>query len=192
MQFPFDSPQKTKWSNLPSPMFQRNGMRLDDLTPPQRAAVMKLLTRALSADGYQKVVDIMHGDEVLKRNSGGRGGPAFGQDEYYLAYPRHAVDDHAVDAAVRRASSRDQPDDGRQPGDDDAEPAGGAAGDVHVGGRTVRPLGDENDKGFALINALDDEAARPGDPQLSRRRSRAGRQARTARRFSRKASARRR
>ena len=87
LQFSFDSPQKAKWSNLPSPMFQRFGIRLADLTPPQRDAVMKLLTVALSAEGYQKVIDIMRGDEMLKRRSGGgRGGPAFGQDEYYLAY----------------------------------------------------------------------------------------------------------
>ena len=41
-----------------------------------------------------------------------------------------------------------------------------------IEGRTIRPLGKENDKAFALINALDAQAARPGDPELSRRRSR--------------------
>lgn len=86
LQFPFDSAQKARWSNLPSPMFVRNGIRLTDLTPPQRDAVLKLLTVALSADGYQKVLDIMRGDEVSKRNAAGRGGPTFGQDEFYLAY----------------------------------------------------------------------------------------------------------
>src|SRR4029077_3741882 len=50
-QFPFDSPQKSKWSNLPGPMFQRNGVRLADLTAIQRDAVMKLLSVALSRDG---------------------------------------------------------------------------------------------------------------------------------------------
>src|SRR4051812_26098898 len=39
VQFPFDGPQKTRWSNLPGPMFQRRGLRLADVTPPQRAAV---------------------------------------------------------------------------------------------------------------------------------------------------------
>ena len=79
LQFPFDSPQKGRWSNLPSPMFQRFGIRLTDLTPPQRDAVMRLLSVALSTEGYQKVVDIMRGDEILKRNSGGRSGPAAGR-----------------------------------------------------------------------------------------------------------------
>ena len=32
VQFPFDSSQKTRWSNLPSPMFQRTGLRMADLT----------------------------------------------------------------------------------------------------------------------------------------------------------------
>ena len=95
VQFPFDGPQKTRWSNLPSPMFQREGLRLADLTQPQRAAVMTLLSTALSPDGYRKVTEIMRGDEVLKTNQaargagrgGGRGvGPAFGEAEYYLAF----------------------------------------------------------------------------------------------------------
>src|SRR5437762_818530 len=101
VQFPFDGPQKTRWSNLPSPMFQRTGLRLGDLTAPQRAAVMALLSTALSQAGYRKVVDIMRGDEVLRtaqaspptgaRGGRGRGreaagGPNFGEDEYYLAF----------------------------------------------------------------------------------------------------------
>jgi hypothetical protein len=79
LQFPFDGPQKTRWSNLPSPMFERRGLLLADLTPAQRAAVTTLLTAALSRDGYRKVTEIMHGDEVLKKADGGggrgRGGP---------------------------------------------------------------------------------------------------------------------
>src|SRR5215203_2346764 len=66
VQFPFDGPQKTRWSNLPSPMFERQGVKLADLTPPQRTAVTNLLTVALSTDGYRKVTEIMKGDEVLK------------------------------------------------------------------------------------------------------------------------------
>ena len=97
LQFRFDDQeQRPRWSNLPSPMFERKGIRLGDLTPPQRAAVTNLLQTAFSADGYRKVTEIMRGDEVLRTNGGGRGGggrgpggrggPAFGQDEYYLAF----------------------------------------------------------------------------------------------------------
>src|ERR1700733_5146955 len=56
-QFPFDGPQKARWSNLPSPMFQRTGLRMGDLTSAQRAAVMTLLSGALSRDGYRKVTE---------------------------------------------------------------------------------------------------------------------------------------
>lgn len=101
IQFPFDSSQRSKWSNLPSPMFQRNGVRMADLTQPQRAAVTGLLSVALSSDGYRKVLDIMRGDEVLRKTQasgggggggrgrggvGGGGGAAFGEDEYYLSF----------------------------------------------------------------------------------------------------------
>ena len=103
VQFPFEGPQKTRWSNLPSPMFQREGLRVGDLTPAQRTSVNTLLSTALSADGYRKVLDIMRGDEVLRKAQtagrsgaagGGRGGGGarggggvrFGEDEYYLAF----------------------------------------------------------------------------------------------------------
>jgi hypothetical protein len=77
VQFPLEGPQTTRWSNLPSPMFQRDGLKLGDLTAPQKAAAMNLLTVALSRDGYRKVTEIMKGDEVLRTGAGGRGGKAF-------------------------------------------------------------------------------------------------------------------
>src|SRR5215813_3988194 len=68
VQFPFEGPQTTRWSNLPSPMFHREGLRLADVTPAKRAGVMTLLAAALSRDGYRKVTEIMRGDEVLRNN----------------------------------------------------------------------------------------------------------------------------
>src|SRR5262245_2403357 len=41
--FPFDSPQKKNWSNLPSGIFQRNSLRLGDMTDAQRKAAMGLM-----------------------------------------------------------------------------------------------------------------------------------------------------
>jgi hypothetical protein len=180
IQFPFDSPQKSRWSNLPSPMFQRNGVRLADLNASQRAAVMTLLSTALSTDGYRKVGDIMRGDEVLRINPalgarrggpppadggpGGRGprggaggpggGPAFGQDQYYLAFvgtPSTTAPwmlqfgGHHLAINLTMAGS----DATMAPSLPAAQPA-----TYTVEGRTVRPLGNENDKAFALINAL--------------------------------------
>ena len=71
-------------------MFQRDGIRLADVTPAQRAAVDALLATALSKDGYRKVREIMLADGVLGKGQGGRGGrgggPRFAEDEYFLAF----------------------------------------------------------------------------------------------------------
>jgi Protein of unknown function (DUF3500) len=156
VQFPFDSPQKSRWSNLPTGMFKREGVRMGDLTPAQRAAAVALLSTALSPDGYRKVREIMHGDEVLRTGAGGGGGRVtFGEDEYYLAF----VGVPSVSApwmlqfgghhlAINMTLA------GRQatlaPSHTAAQPAS-----YSWEGRTVRPLGDENDRAFALMAALD-------------------------------------
>ena len=176
LQFPFAGPQRTKWSNLPSGIFRREGLRLGDLSAAQRSAVMNLLAAALSPAGYRKVVDIMRGDEVLRRNQStgggrnaapnagrGRGGPAgpgggvtFGDDEYYLAFlgtPSVTVPwmlqfgGHHLAINLTLAGSQAA----MVPSLPAAQPA-----TYTFEGRTVRPLGNENDKAFALINALDD------------------------------------
>jgi len=161
LQFPFDSPQKTRWSNLPSPMFKREGIRVGELTQPQRAAVTALLTAALSADGFRKVTEIMRGDEVLRTGQGGRGrggaggGPAFGLDEYYVAFLgtpsttspwmlQFGGHHLAINLTMAGAQSSMTP----------SLPAAQPAAFTWEG-REIRPLGKENDKAFALVNALD-------------------------------------
>lgn len=163
--FGFDSPQRTGWSNLPSGIFERHGLRFGDLTPRQRDAALKLVAAALSREGYQKVTDIMNGDEVLKNKGGGRtggrqgapgrgGGVRFGLDEYYLAllgapsasapwmiqFGGHHL---AINVTVVGPNSV------MTPSLPAAQPA-----KYTLNGQTIRPLGRENDKGFALINAL--------------------------------------
>ena len=182
VQYPVDGPQKARWSNLPSPMFQRTGLRMGDITPPQRAAVMSLLSIALSRDGYRKVTEIMRGDEVLRKtagsgpprrgpNGGGaapnRGGQAgergrgpgggviFGEDEYYLAFVgtpsvttpwmlQFGGHHLAINLTLLGSQAT------LAPSLPAAQPA-----TYTFEGQTIRPLGRENDKGFALINALD-------------------------------------
>jgi hypothetical protein len=177
--FGFTSSQRTGWSNLPSGIFQRNGLRLGDLTPQQRAAALALVAAALSREGYEKVTNIMNGDEVLKSSGGGRtggrpgppppgggrgaprggggrggGGLVFGMDEYYIAllgapststpwmlqFGGHHL---AINVTVVGPNSV------LTPSLPAAQPA-----TYTLNGQTIRPLGDENDKGFALINAL--------------------------------------
>jgi hypothetical protein len=144
-------------------MFQREGLRLGDLTPAQRAAVTTLLSTAFSRDGHRKVTDIMIGDEVLRKaqaggrpGAGGGGGVRFGEDEYYLAFlgtPSVTAPwmlqfgGHHLAINLTMAGSQAT----MAPSLPAAQPA-----TYTFEGRTVRPLGNENDKAFALINALND------------------------------------
>ena len=190
VQFPFEGPQKVRWSNFPTGIFKREGLRMGDLTPAQRAAVMNLLQVALSADGYRKVTEIIRGDEMLRTADGGRGprggaagggppgggppgggapggrgrggpgggGPNFGEAEYYLAFlgtpsttsswmlqfGGHHLAINLTLAGAQASMTPSLP---------AAQPA-----TYTFEGREIRPLGHENDKGFALINALDETA----------------------------------
>jgi hypothetical protein len=169
--FGFTSSQRTGWSNLPTGIFQRNGLRFGDMTSRQREAALALVAAALSREGYQKVTDIMNGDEVLKNAGGGRtggrqggagtaaagrrgGGVRFGLDEYYIAllgtpsataawmiqFGGHHL---AINVTVVGPNTVMTP----------SLPAAQPAKYI-LNGQTIRPLGRENDKGFALINAL--------------------------------------
>jgi hypothetical protein len=193
VQFAFnDEAQRRRWSNLPSPMFQRVGLKLGDLNPTQRAAVMTLLQTALSANGYRKVTEIMRGDEVLKstdgrglgpgagnapgvqgrrgqgadpaqgargggRGPGGPGGsPAFGEDQYYLAFlgapsatapwmlqfGGHHLALNLTFAGARASDTPSLP---------CAQPA-----TYTFEGREIRPLGRESDRAFELVNGLNE------------------------------------
>ena len=170
VQFPFEGPQKARWSNLPSGIFQREGLRIADLTSTQRDAIRTLLTTALSRQGYEKVEAIMQGDEVLRQGEsangpgggrrGGRpGGPGggvnFGKDQYFLAFlgtPSTTqpwmlqFGGHHLAINLTMGGSQAS----MTPSLPAAQPA-----TYTIEGRTVRPLGAENDKAFALINALD-------------------------------------
>ena len=162
--FAFNGPQRTGWSNLPSGIFQRKGLRFGDLTMAQRNAALALVAAALSRDGYKKVTDIMNGDEVLKNAGGGRtggrqgtGGVRFGLDEYYIAllgepsatapwmlqFGGHHL---AINVTFVGADNVMTP----------SLPATQPAKYI-LNGQTVRPLGRENDKAFALMNALTPE-----------------------------------
>jgi hypothetical protein len=78
-----DDKQRARWSNFPTGFIPRGGINLRSMTPVQRTAAMKLLAVTLSARGYEKVQQIMDGDEANKleeakngnRGPGGPGGP---------------------------------------------------------------------------------------------------------------------
>ncbi len=167
VQFPFDAAHKSRWSNFPTGIFQRQGLRMGDLTPTQRGAVMHLLAVALSANGYKKVTEIMGADEALRKSEGGRaggggggrgggrGGPAFGQDEYYVAFvgaPSTTAPwmlqfgGHHLGINLTLAGSEAT----LAPSHTGTQPASYA-----LEAQTIRPLGRESDQAFALVNALD-------------------------------------
>ena len=199
--FPFDSPQRQNWSNLPSGIYVRNSLKLGDVTPAQRDAAMKLMATVLSAEGYKKVNDIMNADQVLMEQGGGRtggrpggggapaagaaqagatpaagapqgragggggggrggggrgGGVIFGLAEFYIAIlgtPSTTTPwmvqfgGHHLAINVTLVGSANV----MTPSLPAAQPAL-----YTLNGQSIRPLGDEYDKGFVLINALND------------------------------------
>ena len=153
-----DAAQRARWSNLPTTMVQRAGLKLGDLSAAQRKAAMEVLAAMLSKRGYEKVLAIMEGDEMLKigDNGRGRGSPMFGHDLYYISMlGKPSVSDpwmlqfggHHLALNITMLGR-----DGiLTPSHTAAQPA-----KYTVDGKIVRPLGAENDKAFALINALDE------------------------------------
>jgi Protein of unknown function (DUF3500) len=149
-----DSTQRAKWSNFPTGLFQRAGLRMGDLSQAQQDAVFATLATILSAKGYQQAVDEVNGDEVLKGQDGG-GNLIFGKAEYYvsilgtpstttpwmLQFGGHhlAINATVVGENITLAPSL----------------TGGQPVNYTLAGKTVRQAGDESDKAFALIGLLD-------------------------------------
>jgi hypothetical protein len=158
--YEFASPRKPAWSNLPVRMVPRNGVRLGDLTKKQRGLAMELLAAVLSPSGYQKVVDIMDGDQQLVEGEG-RGGKGprgmFGKELYYLAlFGKPSATQpwmlqfggHHLGLNVTVVGKHFV----LTPTHTGAQPTR-----FQRGGKEVRPLGLENDTGFKLVNALDEK-----------------------------------
>src|SRR5271154_2743519 len=70
-----DQQQRARWSNFPTGFIPRGGVSLKDMNPAQRSAAMALVSSALSPKGFEKVQQIMEGDEVLKKTDGTPGPP---------------------------------------------------------------------------------------------------------------------
>jgi Protein of unknown function (DUF3500) len=79
-----DSAQRSHWSNFPTGIFQRNGLRWGDMSSAQRTSLMTLLGTVLSTDGLTNVKQQMDADDVLKAQGGGN--LIFGSDEYYVSF----------------------------------------------------------------------------------------------------------
>ena len=167
--YEFGSEKKPNWSNLPVTFVPRNGVRLGDLTKEQRDKAMGVVAAVLSKDGYQKVIDIMDGDQKLVEGKGGKGkggkgkggkggkGPMFGADQYYLAIfgkPSETkpwmvqFGGHHLGVNVTVVGKHFV----LTPTHTGAQPAL-----FKRDGKEVRPLGPENDAAFKLVDALDEK-----------------------------------
>ena len=181
-----DEAQRKRWSNFPSPMFQRAGLRLGDLTAAQRSAAMSLLAAAFSPSGYEKIVQIVEADEVLKNGSGGgggggngrgpgggggnagggRGGPGggrggggnlnFGHDNYLLAFLGHPS---ATTPWMLQFGGHHLGVNLTLVGSHGTlapSHTGAQPAIYEIEGKTIRPLGREVDKAHALLTSLDE------------------------------------
>lgn len=151
-----DAAQRVKWSNLPTTFVARAGLKMGDLNEAQKKAALDLVAHALSKRGYEKVLAIVEGDEQMKLAGGGRGSTMFGRDLYYISIlGKPSLKDpwmlqfggHHLALNITMVGR-----DGiLTPSHTAAQPA-----KYTLNGQTVRPLGAETDKAFALINALDE------------------------------------
>ena len=149
-----DEKQRKQWSNFPITMVPRSGVKFAEMTPAQRTAALNLLSTVLSKRGFEKVQQIVDADELLKVNE--RTNAMFGKDLYFfsilgtpsdktpwmLQFGGHHL---ALNITVIGAQGV------LTPSLTGAQPAM-----YTVDGKTIRPLGQENDKAYALINNLDD------------------------------------
>jgi hypothetical protein len=148
-----DEAQRKRWSNLPTAIFKRQGLRMGDLTRPQREAALAVLAAALSPPGYEKILQIVEAEEALKQSSGQT---IFGRDEYYVSFlgqPSTAepwmiqFGGHHLGLNITLAGVEGT----LAPSHTGAQPA-----IYEIEGKTVRPLGRETDRAFALLSALDE------------------------------------
>jgi hypothetical protein len=75
-----DTTARTKWSNLPTGMVARGGIKMGSLSTNSQAAALELMKTVLSADGYSDLDGIRAADSYLGTMQGG-----YGADLYYVA-----------------------------------------------------------------------------------------------------------
>ena len=89
LQYSFDSPdKKVRWSNVPTNIVPRNGLRMKDLSSAQVTKLRTLLRAILSAKGFADEEGIRKADTyVAQHQRTGQGGRRsdFGSGFYYVA-----------------------------------------------------------------------------------------------------------
>lgn len=166
--FAFDSDQKSGWSNLPVPVVPRPGVPFGGMTQEQRQAAMAILQAALSQEGYEKTVGIMVADQVLAGETDmleqfGLGfyqvaifGTPSETEPWMLQFGGHHL---GLNLTVCGQDNVLTPSFvGVQPSEYTLDQAGDLSAFEPASllpAGTIRPMGDENDLAFELINVLD-------------------------------------
>jgi len=164
VNLPLNTKTRSNWSNLPTgTTFQngateRNGLKLGDMTPGQQEKALALVVATLSPAGYEKVMNIVAADETLERTTAPTRAAAtrvrFGRAEYYVAILGEPSETklwmiqfggHHLAINITIAG----PQNALTPSHTGAQPSM-----YSLNGQAIRPLGKENDKAFALMNAL--------------------------------------
>ena len=72
------------WSNLPTSMISRNGLKFGDLSSTQLTAALALVQAVLSTEGYERFLNVRIADDYLADNGGGT--TSYGSGLYYIAF----------------------------------------------------------------------------------------------------------
>jgi hypothetical protein len=181
-----DEQQRVRWSNLPIGMVPRGGISLKEMTSVQRSAAMALLSAALSKRGFEKVQQIMDGDEANKIAEGNRppgppgggqgkgppdgrakgkggppfgnggGGPQFGRDNYFISILGTPSEKNPWMLQFGGHHLAVNMTISGARGVLTPTLTGAQPALFTMDGKAVRPLGQESDKAVTLLNALDE------------------------------------
>jgi hypothetical protein len=154
--YALDDPKKTDWHFFPSTMFNREGVSIKEMTSAQRELAHSVLKTLLSKSGYEKTLEIMELENVLR---------SFGQDsvmrdseKYFIAFYGDPLSDELYSMSFEghhislnfTISGDEIVASPRFLGANPAMiPEGPRKGD--------RTLDEEEDLGFALINSMNSE-----------------------------------
>jgi Protein of unknown function (DUF3500) len=150
-------PERKEWTNLP-PRPDAGGVRLGELNAEQLKSACNLMAAILSKSGYQKMCEIMLGDDQLL--NGGRARSGFGTEQFSImvfgspsATEPWAVqlDGHHIglNVSIHGAAV------GLSPSFIGAQPES-----FEIAGRTYRPYAGETDDAYALVATLSDDQRR--------------------------------
>lgn len=143
--------QRARWSNFPTGIFQRNGLKIGSMTADQINALQAMLAAVLSPEGYQKIIQTIAADQTM---AGTGGNLIFGTNEYYVSFVgtpsptgkyllQFGGHHLAINVTIKGALASIAP---ALPG---VQPAS-----FTLDGRNVRPIGDEFDLSYALLASL--------------------------------------